>query len=114
MVERGARIGLVLLVGLNIYGLFHPEQRPKHQIVQTVVIFFLALLVGLSFPRSRLWWIEIFLICFTCSVETAQWFGVMVGEAQIADLLADVIGTTTAVLIVAGLRAWNRKARAAP
>jgi hypothetical protein len=109
MVERAARALLVLLVGLNVYGLFHPELRPQDQGVQTIVIFILALLVGLAFPRVRLWWIEIFLICFTLSVETAQYFGRMVGEAQVADLVSDVIGTTAAVLIVAWIRRRRRR-----
>ena len=40
MVERVARALLVLLVGLNIYGLFHAGQRPQDQGAQTLVIFF--------------------------------------------------------------------------
>lgn len=92
-------------MGLNIFGLIHPEFRPQDRAVQTATIFVLAVLVGLSFPTVRLWVIEVALICLTGVVELAQLFGIMVGAAQVADLLSDIFGTLAAVLLVGFIRA---------
>ena len=104
-----SRLCLLLLLALGVFGLLHPELRPMQQSAHVAAVFALTLAIGLSFPKVRLLWIELLLIGVTLTVELAQFLGLMVGLAQAADVVADIIGTVAAVPVLL----WIRRRREA-
>lgn len=100
MLTQVSRFALAFILGLGVFGVLHPELRPQQQSVQALSVFILAMAIGLSFPTLKLRWIELALIGLTGTVETLQFFGLMTGLAQFADVIADVVGTLGAAFVL--------------